>query len=125
MADLAGVAPARTQDGVSFAPLLTGRTMPWRDTQLIQTGLVARDEANPGWHKRGVRTSRWTYGRDFTDGSIELYDRKADPLELVNLANRPRYAGVVAELKRRSALLGACTGTSCNQVFGPVPEPIV
>jgi hypothetical protein len=30
----------------------------------------------------------------------ELYNQKTDPIEYNNLANKPEYAGVVAEIKK-------------------------
>ena len=85
IAELAGATPRRRVDGKSFAPLLRGQAQEWRDTQLIQTGTVSRLEARPGWAVRGVRTSRWTYGVNQLNGTVELYDRQEDPFELVNL----------------------------------------
>ena len=48
VAALAKVTPQRVVDGMSFASVLRGQAMTWRDTQLVQTGLVARNEADSG-----------------------------------------------------------------------------
>ncbi len=48
-----------------------------------------------------VRTEKWRY-TEWDDGKrgTELYDEKADPAELRNLAGDPIRAKVVAELQR-------------------------
>ena len=124
IAELAGATPRRRVDGKSFAPLLRGQAQEWRDTQLIQTGTISRLEAMPGWAVRGVRTSRWTYGVNQLNGTVELYDRRDDPFELVNLASRTEYLPVLTELQLRAAALQSCAGDNCNRTFGPVPEPL-
>ena len=124
IAELAGVTPLRRVDGKSFAPLLRGQAQEWRDTQLIQTGAVSKRKARPGWAVRGVRTSRWTYGVNQLNGTVELYDRRDDPFELVNLASRTEYLPVLTELQLRAVALQSCAGDSCNRTFGPVPEPL-
>lgn len=123
VADLAGADPGRTQDGQSFAPILSDPAGGWRDTQLVQTGYSSHDADNPGWKERGVRTARWTFGHNLLRGTDELYDRVADPLELVNLAGRPGYQDVLAELERRAAALESCAGQECVRDFGPDPAP--
>ena len=57
-------------------------------------------------------------------GTVELYDRREDPFELVNLASRAEYLAVVTELQLRAAALQSCAGVSCDRVFGPDPEPL-
>jgi arylsulfatase A-like enzyme len=99
-------------------PVLRGETQVFRDTTLIQTGRTLGD----GWSHRGVRTERYLFGTDGADGF--LYDRREDPDELVNLFDDPRYAAVKAALERRRAELVTCAGWTCNQVFGPLPEPL-
>jgi choline-sulfatase len=49
---------------------------------------------NVGNH--AVRSERWRYIR-YADGSEELYDMQADPNEWTNLAQDPKYAGVVRD----------------------------
>jgi arylsulfatase A-like enzyme len=116
-ADLTGVQPQWTIDGTSLVPTLMGDEQPFRDTTLIQTGRTLGD----GWSHRGVRTDRYLYGTDGTDAF--LYDRLVDPDEMVNVVDDPRYAEVRAALEQRRAALITCAGWTCNQVFGPLPEP--
>ncbi|MBC2934685.1 sulfatase-like hydrolase/transferase [Nocardioides sp. zg-1228] len=117
-AALAGVTPQWQVDGTSLAPTLRGEDQAFRDTTLIQTGRTLGD----GWSHRGVRTERYLYGTDGTDGF--LYDRLLDPDELVNLVDDPAYAGVRAVLEQRRRELTECAGWTCNQQFGPVTEPV-
>jgi arylsulfatase A-like enzyme len=116
-ADLADVSPGWVVDGTSLAPTLHGGDQPFRDTTLVQTGSAAED----GWSHRGVRTERYLYGVDGTDGF--LYDMQLDPDQLVNRHDDPAYASVRAALERRRTALVGCAGWTCNQVFGPLPEP--
>ncbi len=117
-AALTGVAPQWQVDGTSLAPTLRGEDQPFRDTTLIQTGRTLGD----GWSHRGVRTERYLYGTDGADGF--LYDRVLDPDEMVNLIDDPRYAAVQEALELRRSELITCAGWTCNQDFGPLPEPV-
>ncbi|MEZ5091451.1 sulfatase [Nocardioides sp.] len=121
ISELAGATPERLVDGVSFAPLLRGQPMTWRDTQLIQTG-----KASPsleGWRIRGARTDRYTYGVDVTDNFEQLYDRLRDPFEIDNVAKDPRYRPVLLDMRNRMEALRDCAGASCAQNFGPSVDP--
>ena len=117
-AALTGVAPQWQVDGTSLAPTLQGAGQSFRDTTLIQTGRTLGD----GWSHRGVRTDRYLYGTDGADGF--LYDRLADPDEQVNLIDDPAYDAVRAALELRRTELLDCAGWTCNQDFGPLPEPL-
>ena len=66
----------------------------------------------------GIRTQQYLYFRD--KGVTHLYDRKADPYEMRNLAGNPQYAEVEAQmvkalegrtvrLNRRATRMGAGT----------------
>ncbi|MDT0187421.1 sulfatase [Microbacterium sp. ARD31] len=116
-AALTGVTPAWQVDGTSLLPTLRGEGQVFRDTTLIQTGRTLGD----GWSHRGVRTERYLYGTDGRDGF--LYDLLLDPDEMVNRIDDPAYAEVQAALELRRRELLTCAGWTCNQVFGPVPDP--
>ena len=118
LAALAGVSPGWQVDGTSLAPTLHGEEQVLRDTTLVQTGSAVED----GWSHRGVRTDRYLYGVDGADGF--LYDDELDPDQLVNRFDDPAYALVRAALERRRTALLDCAGWTCNQVFGPLPEPL-
>ena len=117
-AALTGTSPQWQVDGTSLAPTLRGEEQSFRDTTLIQTGRTLGD----GWSHRGVRTDRYLYGTDGLDGF--LYDRLLDPDELVNRIADPAYAAVRSALELRRTELVDCAGWTCNQVFGPLPEPL-
>ncbi len=119
-AALAGVSPAWSVDGTSLDPTLRGQsqTETFRDTTLVQTGRTLGD----GWSHRGVRTARYLYGTDGSDGF--LYDRARDPDEMINLFDDPRYVDVQNSLDIRRSELLTCAGWTCNQRFGPEPEPL-
>jgi arylsulfatase A-like enzyme len=52
-----------------------------------------------GFQNHTVRTEGWRLIR-YADGSEELYDEAADPLEYTNLAGRSEYADRKAELAK-------------------------
>jgi len=124
IAEIAGADPLVEVDGVSLLPALREDAQV-RDTVLIQAGPSKQtDDDGTGWWWRGVTTSRYTYAHFYADGLEELYDRKTDEAENVNLSIDPRYAGVLAELRRRTEVLGNCAGADeCSQDFGPDPVP--
>ncbi len=73
----------------------------------------------------GFRTARWKYVRYATD-ERELYDLRADPYELDNLA--PRWpAATLGALDAYTTSLASCAGAACraaDQIPVPIPEPI-
>lgn len=88
LTDLCGVTPPQGLDGQSLAPLLRD---PQKETKrrLITT-------FNPGNYS--VRTDRWRYIL-YEDGSQELYNMKDDPNEWTNLAQDPKFQGVIKRLR--------------------------
>ena len=49
-----------------------------------------------------MRDNRYTYANYYEDGEELLYDRIADPTELVNLADNPDYNAVLLGLREKS-----------------------
>ena len=121
--DLADATPRRVMDGTSIVPILNGTARGWRDTQLIQTG-YAHYGPGPSWKMRGVRTNRYTYGRNMLTGREQLFDRKKDKFEMTNRATLPAYRPVVRALRSRLRNLKDCSGTTCNRSFGSTPAPV-
>lgn len=119
--DLAATEPGRVLDGATFAPTLLGLAQDWRDTQLIQTGTDIQTSDQPGWEVRGVRTARWTYGENVLTGMVELYDRKRDPHELVNLAYQSAHRQIVTDLAERLDDLAVCSGEDCRRSYDESP----
>lgn len=76
-------------DGVSIVPLLENPQATW-DVPAITT---------QGFNNHTVRSNDWRYIR-YADGSEELYDEKADPLEHKNLAESPEFAEQKAALAK-------------------------
>jgi uncharacterized sulfatase len=93
LAALAGLAPPAELQGANLVPLLENPLAPWARAAYSQV----QPGAFPGW---SVRTERWRYTEwDGGKRGAELYDHDRDPREYENLANDPKFAGVVAEMK--------------------------
>ncbi len=94
LADLCGASPPSNLAGVSLRPLLDDPQLPWNRPAFTQ---VQRGNF-PG---RSVRTEHWRYTEwDHGKRGVELYDEKNDPREFKNLASDPKFAPVVAEMRR-------------------------
>jgi len=93
LADVCQVSAPPTVAGVSLRPLLEDPRHAWNRPAYTQV-----QRANfPG---RSVRTERWRYTEwDRGKRGVELYDHDADPREFKNVANDPKNAAVVAELR--------------------------
>ncbi|MBX6312152.1 MAG: sulfatase [Isosphaeraceae bacterium] len=85
--ELCGLPPKKGLEGDSIARLLKDPAAEW-DRPVVTT------------HGRGnhaVRSERWRYIR-YNDGTEELYDHQADPLEWTNRAKDPALAEVKSRL---------------------------
>lgn len=89
LSDLCGLPVPGHVEGPSIRRLLADPKAEWSTPALTTYG----------FRNHAVRTERWRYIR-YADGSEELYDAIADPLEWTNLAGREDLAGVKAELAR-------------------------
>jgi len=118
LVDVANARAGRTLDGTSLLPAL-------RNTRLKPSPIVQIEAPRPlfeadvpinGWDRpyKGVRTERYTYVVYSETGEEELYDRKADPAQLTNVAADPRFAQVKAQLADELARLDTCKGRSCR-----------
>jgi uncharacterized sulfatase len=97
LAELAGITPPPGLHGRSLAPLLRDPGVRWNHAALTQ---VLRGPATARFKGYSVRTERWRY-TEWDDGKrgTELYDEDSDPNELRNLAEDPKHAKVVAEMR--------------------------
>ena len=87
LTELASLDPPRDLDGESLVPLLRDPAAPRRTPALT---------TRQGRH-HSIRTDRWRYIR-YSDGSEELYDHVADPMEWDNLAGASAHANTRAQL---------------------------
>ncbi|HOL55212.1 MAG TPA: sulfatase-like hydrolase/transferase [bacterium] len=94
-----------TMQGGSAMPLLDRKIKDWKNEIFIQI--------SESCVARAIRTERWKYSviAEDKDGWLDsnsdtytdyqLYDLYSDPYELVNLAGRREYKGIIEELRER------------------------
>lgn len=103
--DLAGLKPrpdrsAGAVRGRSFAPLLRGQSVPWRDTIFYEYYWESQFPQTPTLF--AVRTDRYKY--IFNQGVWdinELYDLQTDPDEVNNLIRQPEHMPLARQLQQR------------------------
>ena len=105
--DAARIPVPATMQGKSTVPLLAGKNVPWRDEVFVQMSEF--------WVARALRNREWTYvmaaprtNAKFKPepnaaaySSFQLYNNRADPHQLVNMAGRKETVAVEAELRQR------------------------
>lgn len=107
--ELAGVAPPDWMHGRSWKPIVEGGPVDWRDDFLYEWYEYPAVHCARKHH--GVRTRRWKLIHFWQEpDEWALYDLQNDPNETDNLVDEPRYADIVARLKRRIDELRAETG---------------
>jgi arylsulfatase A-like enzyme len=87
MIELCGLPKRDGLEGVSIVPLLKNPSAKWD-----RPALTTYERGN-----HSVRSERWRYIR-YHDGTEELYDHNNDEMEWTNLASKPEFAKVKAEL---------------------------
>ena len=117
---LAGADAGRVMDGSTLMTRLSAPLASDRQTRLIQAGNVTNDSSKPHFDFRGVREKRYTYIK-WTNGFVELYDRKKDPYQLKNVGDKKRYKPIRKEMRHRLKALKSCAGTS--QCYRQFPKP--
>ena len=101
--DICSAPPLENIHGMSFKPLLEGKTGGWRKSWYYEYNYERQFPYTP--NVRGVRTDEWKYVHyPHGDGGpdrhkAELYNLSKDPGETRNLIDDPAYAAKVAELK--------------------------
>lgn len=94
--DLCELPPVDGLEGQSLVPLLKEPTINW-DRPALTTH---------GRRNHALRTECWRYIR-YSDGGEELYDHTSDPNEWINLATKPEFASVKAELSKQLPMTDA------------------
>lgn len=126
IADLAGVIPPTSVDGISILPLLNESTRPavedWRSAVLIEFFGHKSDIAGPldtEW--AGLRTEQYVY-IEYKSGFVELYDLYADPYQLDNLivTGNPDPE-LLAQFSAWLHALMDCEGEVCTQLEDTAP----
>ncbi len=102
--------------GQDMAPLLAGKTVPWRDTVLVQ---MDQQYSSPkAANLRGYRTPEWKLVRDFRNpGREELYDLKHDPGELRNVYESKKLKVRDARLRLEKEMRAAMEELGDVEVF--------
>jgi len=90
MLSLAGAPIPESLEGKDLTPMLTGQADSVQDAVFIE---IRNDTS--------IVTEKWKMGINPADGLGDLYDRHADPDDLHNLYNDPRYAETREELTAR------------------------
>jgi len=94
--DVAGLAPDRSLTGASLLPFIQGETPPdWRDDIHTQCNGVELY-----YTQRSVKTMDYKYTFNGFDQD-ELYDLRADPDEMHNLAKDPAWEGIKRQMCAR------------------------
>jgi arylsulfatase A-like enzyme len=97
--ELTGAAPFRGIQGKSFARILRGEAQTHREALLVEEDQPFGLPGLPGpVRMRTVITPRGRLTRYFGSGTSELYDHRADPGELENLAGRPEHGDLERQL---------------------------
>jgi arylsulfatase A-like enzyme len=122
--ELAGVPIPGWMHGASWLHLLDRRETAWRDAFLYEY------YEYPAYHcvrkHRGVRTDRWKLIHFWEQPEEwELYDLKADPDEMRNLAGRPEHAAQIASLRQALDRLRKEVGDTSPPGPPPVAEPCI
>lgn len=87
--ELTGTPLPKHVEGISIKPLLANPKTKWKQPAI--TTYLKNNHA--------ITTEDWRYIR-YADGSEELYNEKRDPNEWTNLAGKPEFAKVKADLAR-------------------------
>ena len=97
---LAGLEKPGDMDGSSFAPLLEGKAMEWRDTIFYEYFWERAFPQTPTTH--AVRNDRYKYIRYHGIWDInELYDLQEDPEEMNNLIRSEAHSGIARRLNEQ------------------------
>jgi arylsulfatase A-like enzyme len=122
-AALAGAIPPSFVDGRSFLPLFDDPKQPWRQSFAIERRQRESFELVGPANFQALRTADWTYV-EYANGERELYDLRADPDQLANLAGTADSA-LLGHLSSRLAELANCAGIYCRNIEDAPLIPVV
>ena len=137
---LCGVCVPRSVEGHDLSAAWRGEAGAFEQEAVLTMNFTAAyDYLADGEEWRGVRTRDHAYAR-WLDGTVELFDLRADPLEMDNLAGRPEHreieeamaAWLDALMAARGDALVPCTSYASwldaqrriiRNAFGPLGDP--
>jgi arylsulfatase A-like enzyme len=97
--DLVNLPVPEKYQGAALTPFVHGKTpKDWRTDYYCEHH--SGSAKLPRWF--GVRDNRYTYANYYEDGVELLYDRRADPTELVNVADDPKFKMDFEKLRAKS-----------------------
>jgi N-acetylglucosamine-6-sulfatase len=108
----AGVSPRLLEDGKPLMRIAADPTAPDTRTVLLEGGPTKQDPDR--WYT-GIHTNRFVYVEYRTTQEKELYDLRADPEQLRNLAVRAPGSAEEHKLARALATLRTCKGAVCRE----------
>jgi arylsulfatase A-like enzyme len=124
--DLLHAATPPWVDGRSLVPLLARQQVSWRTGVLTENIGISQpgdpdDQLLAPHGFEALVTQQWLYIESGL-GDVELYNRKVDPYELVNVAGSTSPV-ILSQLKSQLNALKACAGETCRTADAMVPFP--
>jgi iduronate 2-sulfatase len=107
LSELAGISYPDYISGKSMVPILENASATIRENALSQLTTSYMGRFMGAYYGYTIRTDlyRYTQWEEGGEGMIEFYDRMADPAEMINLANDPKYKDIMEmldiELRKR------------------------
>jgi arylsulfatase A-like enzyme len=129
ISEIAGARPGIQQDGRSFAPLIIGQSVTWRDSVLFHwpggdmEGRAGQPDSMPQFWAVLAQASDgdlWKYV-ELDTGERELYNQRTDPYEMNNRAGEPATANIQAELRAELQALKNQAGATSTALRADMP----